>query len=227
MVSLSEFVSEINGKDVRKVVETADISKKYATLSSSKDIVGELFPNNKMSMTREQIFNEKDTRKKLIMILVWGYPSDTRNTPTIIENISKLVELQSEYENGTISGEQYLKDLLAVRRLGLSTATKILYFMNVSIVGHPCIIADARVEAALPLIKEFTSIKRGEDIPFYKKFIGKVDDVARQYGLTQDGIEYFLFNLGKVWEDHMGEIQAKEVQNANKIQLEILLKALA
>ena len=227
MVGISEFVSDINGKDVRKVVETADISKKYAALPNSRDIVAQIFPNNRMSLTREQIFAEKDTSKKLIMILVWGYPSDTRNTPTIIEKISSLIKLQKQYENGAIDGEQYLMDLLAVRRLGLSTATKILYFMNVSIDGHPCIIADARVEAALPLIKEFATIKKGEGIPFYKRFIGKVDELAKTYGLAHDSIEYFLFNLGKVWEDHKAQVIEKEIQNAGKKQLEILLNSLA
>ena len=223
MVDIREFKKEIVGKDVLTDIEEGSINKKYYDLPQSKDIVTTLFPNKVLRLSRNDIFNTPVLWDKLVKILVWGYRTDVRNTPTILSHIEELISLQEKYSHDG-DGEAYLSGLLAINRLGLSTASKILYFMSVSIEGHPCIIVDARVESGLPLVKEFSEIKRGDDIPFYKAVISKVDEVAKTQGIPHDKIEYFLFNLGKAWDNYISGIRQKEAIAATKEKLEIIIE---
>ena len=219
MVELNEFRTEIISKDVLNDIEVGTINQKYYTLPQSRAVVSTMFPDKVLRLSRNEIFNTADLKTKLVLILIWGYRTDVRNTPSILGQMDAMVRLHNQYMSHSIDGEEYLKGLLNIDRLGLSTASKILYFMNVRIDGHPCVIVDARVESALPVIREFSDIGRGEDVQFYKAVLAKVDELSINRSIPNENIEYFLYSLGIAWDYYMSSIKLREALAADKTKL--------
>lgn len=222
MFSISNFTERIRGIDVRNTLAEGTISQKYYDLREIGDIVRSFAPHNYLNLTREDIFNEQDIKTKFVKILVWGYPGDVRNTPSILNQIDTLIDIHNKYVNKEIEGEQYLNDLLAVNRMGLSTASKILYFMNVRINNSSCVIIDARVISAFQIVHELATI-HGTDRNMYKTAVSRIGQIAQENDIDPDQIEYFLFDLGKVWNRHLQTIINNEVQNCNYASIEALL----
>ena len=223
MISISAFADSIRATKVREDVYDATVSSNYFKNPAVETIVRSFTTEGKMHLTREDIFNEKDLHTKLVKILVWGYPGDVRNTPTIIKELGIVETLQNQYEKKSITGKEYLKELLAIKRLGISTASKILYFMNVSIDNYPAIIIDARVVSAFPIITELAKLTGAWDVKSYIKANTAIGELAKSNKLAPEQIEYFLFKLGKEWENHIQTIIKKEENNANKQLIDGLL----
>lgn len=220
MINLNDYRKELH-KDIMKETAGGEIASRYYKNEVSKDVAQSL--NGSKDLSRDIIFKEKNTRRKLVLILIWGYRKDTRNTPTILGQIDKLEKLTEIYRK-TKNGEEYLKGLLSLNRLGLSTASKILYFMEAVIDNHPCIIVDARVESALPLVEELNDIKHNDDIAFYEEVIKRIDKLHKEYEIPHANIEYFLYNLGKDWDYYMSLIGEREAKAATKESLERIAK---
>ena len=224
MITLDEYKDDLRKSNVREVVYSGKVSNHYFNNTIVGDIVRSFTENGLMHLTRNDIFNERDLRTKIVKILVWGYPGDVRNTPTIIMNIDALESLQNQYENNKLSGEAYLSELLKIRRLGVSTASKILYFMNVQINSYPAIIIDNRVNDSFPIISELSELAAASDAKSYIKANSQIGEIAKKYKIQSEQIEYFLFNGGKIWAKYIQRIIKKEVQQANKALIDNLLK---
>lgn len=225
MIKLEEIKEKLlTAEEVQADIETGTISDTYYTNKVSGAIVRERFPRKVLDLSRDEIFKTKDIRKKLILILVWGYRTDTRNTPKIMEQIDELVAIEEAFRKGQFGGEEYLEKLLAISRLGLSTASKILYFMGVTIDGHPCVIVDKRVESAMSVVVELSGLKhRDNDVKFYKEVIAEVDRLHTELGVPNESIEYFLFTLGRAWDSYMSKLAKREAEEADKAKLQEIL----
>jgi len=116
-----------------------------------------------IKLSRSDVFGEdnaekEEIAKKIIKVLMWGYPRGTmpgsgrKNIINITkdENLEKLVNLFSGIK-GRGLGENEINEKLpdlkvnGVSGLGIATMSKLLYFFEVSFEGRRCLIYDSNV----------------------------------------------------------------------------------
>lgn len=136
--------------------------------------------NGKIEISREDIFKEKDFEKKLIMVLLWGYPTGGRGNniadilysrneliPRIsdfIENHKKMIN-RKDFKNLFYTQNKNGKKGKKIKGIGLSTMSKILYFFEIKIDNNPCLIYDSQICLSLPK----NQIDEFYDYPWKKK----------------------------------------------------------
>lgn len=101
-----------------------------------------------IKLSRSEVFGESDTKKKIIKVLMWGYPRAKINkSRQYIINITNAIETLAELF-GNLAGRgineiwQIMND---VSGLGIATMSKLLYFFEVSFDGKRCLIYDSDV----------------------------------------------------------------------------------
>lgn len=160
-----------------------------------------------IQISRQDIFDTKDIKTKVLKIIIWGYPRGMRGThfETIMEEFIALVELMEKYQGQNLSSEEYQKVVLPyfkkVPGLGLSTYSKLLYFFELKIDDHPCLILDERLlrtfragqfEAFLPL----STKPRYKPETWYVDYLRLMEQQAIQLGTKPENLEQFLFLFG-------------------------------
>ena len=115
---------------------------------------------DEVELSRADIFSEDDTKKRIIMVLMWGYPTGGRgnNIESILTQIDKLAQLLSSVEKQNLTEKQadnLINELMNIRGLGISTWSKFLYFFNVSINARKCQIYDLKIELSLNTFSYF------------------------------------------------------------------------
>lgn len=110
--------------------------------------------NGQIEISREDIFKEKDREKKLIMVLLWGYPTGGRgnNIADILYSRNELIPRISDFieNNEKKINSKVFKNLFytqnkngekgeKIKGIGLSTMSKILYFFEIKIDNNPCV----------------------------------------------------------------------------------------
>lgn len=167
-----------------------------------KDRIEEaIFGNkNEVELSREDVLFEADTAKKIVMVLMWGYPTGGRgsNIKNILAKIDDLIQLLSSIKNHNLTkGEAniIIKQFEDIRGLGISTWTKLLYFFNVTIDSRKCQIYDLKIVDSLNK-KQFSELgtqKWKQDIDHYYQYIEIVDGLATRMGVSPEQVELFLF----------------------------------
>lgn len=111
-----------------------------------KTIINEIFDGKEeISLSRSDVFGESDTKKKIIKVLMWGYPlatmpfSGKNNIINITkdENLEKLVNLFNDIKERPLAEKEINEKLPklkvdGVSGLGIATMSKLLYFFKVS-----------------------------------------------------------------------------------------------
>ena len=114
----------------------------------------EIFPEEDIVISRKDILNEHDCRKKIVMTLVWGYPTGGRghHIENVLSNLSDLCKVLCAKQKKDLSREK-LASLIAVlenvKGLGESTWSKLLYFFKIQVEGRRCQIFDKNIKDAL------------------------------------------------------------------------------
>ena len=234
MIKLYSFFDYIKILDVQgdKPKKDNTVSISYYKLPAS--ISGEIetfvpLAIKKVTLSREEIDAETDTRKKIIKIIVWGYSNDSRGIGSRIlgNSLDRLVDYFNKYQGKEVSDE-IIQELFRFPGIRISTASKILYFMKVTIGGYPAIIVDSRVQQALPLFEELCKLPKGDDVTTYRKTVTAIGAIAKDNGLEADHIEYFLFNCGKVWTTHLSNrIKAFKKEEMKKADFSVMEKLLS
>ena len=225
MLKLSDFYDDIRNREIRdeRPLENNTVSKSYYNLPGSISTVVEDFaPQSvkKVSLSRNDIFDETNTKRKIIKILVWGYSGDSRHigTKALSNHLDELVSLFDKYRGQEIS-KSVIEKFFKIGGIGRSTASKILYFMKTTIKGYPSIIVDSRVIEALPLFEELQDLPKGDSVDNYSKVVERIGDIAKKASLDADRIEYFLFNCGIVWNNYLNnlikDLKSRELQKAD------------
>lgn len=204
-------------KDMNKIINYAKLIKELPINEQSariKKLVWErivykekeeieklIFSNNtETELSRKQIKNEKDIKKKLIMILMWGYPTGGRgnNIQNVLSKLEKLVNIFSEYKNKNLVQEDFLKLVSlfkGIEGLGISTWTKFLYFFEISIESKQCEIFDLKIVESLNK-KQFVELGTKnwiQDTNNYLEYINLLDEVSNKINVKPDQVELFLF----------------------------------
>ncbi|MBQ2354880.1 MAG: hypothetical protein II397_03555 [Treponema sp.] len=150
---------DAKGKDIPFAAGVKTIIKEICDAKREEDENGEKI----IKLSRSDVFGEdnaekEEIAKKIIKVLMWGYPRGTmpgsgrKNIINITkdENLEKLVNLFSGIK-GRGLGENEINEKLpdlkvnGVSGLGIATMSKLLYFFEVSFEGKRCLIYDSNV----------------------------------------------------------------------------------
>ena len=86
-----------------------------------------------INISRDDIKNTEGTEKKIVKILMWGYPGGGRygQVQNILQNLEDLTACLEEINHNSFDSVQdALGNVLEIHGLGLSTISKLLYFLN-------------------------------------------------------------------------------------------------
>lgn len=164
-----------------------------------------------INISRDDIKKTKDTKKKIVKILMWGYPGGGQHgqVTRILQNLNDLTTWLNENNGKNFDSVQdnALRELSGINGLGPSTISKLLYFFKVKIGNTPCQIYDGKVIKSLNKnhqIDELSSRnnwdRKDED---YEEYIKLLFRLSKKCKCSPDQIELFLFminnsfNLGK------------------------------
>lgn len=165
-----------------------------------------------INISRDDIKKTSDTKKKIVKILMWGYPGGGRygQVQNILQNMDVLTNcLEAINGNYFASVQDALGNVLEINGLGLSTISKFLYFFDVKVENTPCQIYDGKVIKSLNKnhqIDELSSRNNWDRIyDDYVEYIKLLFSLSKKCKCSRspDKIELFLFminnsfNLGK------------------------------
>ncbi len=155
---------------------------------------------NTVELSRSDVCSETDIGKKLVMVLMWGYPTGGRGTSidSILKEIDKLSQMLSSEDNRNLTKTQadcLITQFNEIHGLGISTWSKFLHFFDFSIDSKKCQIFDLKIVDSLNK-KQFcqlsTQIWR-HNIRHYYQYIELIDKLAKDLDVLPEQVELFLF----------------------------------
>ena len=163
-------------------------------------------------LTRNDIFKARrgDIELFLLSALFWGFPTNSRGCCTIaFKNWEALVALANALrrQQNMTSAEfrGYFRAMDEIKNLGISTYSKIFYFLRITIDGYPCLILDDMVGKGIRLLEghEFTNVKdtlNGQRYRYYRNYhhyLRFAHEFAESNACPVDSVEYVLWLSGK------------------------------
>lgn len=173
------------------------------------DLNFKVFDNkDSISISRQDIFNTQGSIRELIIkTIYWGYTGGMRGNHfvNILKNIQKLEVIFSDLVNKFNRTSDDFKDLTktlkGISGLGLSTYSKILYFLEINFDDNPSLILDQRLIDifAGEIYFEYSTLKRitynnGEKM--YLEYLEVSNRLSTELQTNGENIEQFLFLFG-------------------------------
>lgn len=163
-----------------------------------RELFGEL---SEIKISREDIFNTENIKKKIYMTIFWGYPKGMRNNYhqlifNQIEQIKNLLENTREINDWTTHTAE-----VNYAGLKLSTYSKLLYFNRSKICNDDAIILDSRIINCINqgVFTNFNNLRQmtyTNASRYYPNYLATLKGIAQQNNVTEDQIELFLFLFG-------------------------------
>lgn len=171
--------------------------------SDQERIEKEIFGTNaEVEISREEVLNEKDPKKKIVMTLMWGYPTGGRglNIENTLDNLEEIKEWLSRVSNKNLKkaeADNLIENFSNTRGLGISTWSKLLYFFDVEIDSMKCQIYDSKIKESLnkQQFSELGSRIWKQDVEHYYRYIELVNELAKRMCVLPDQVELFLFSF--------------------------------
>ncbi len=192
---------EVNLKNWNKYIPK-NYKKTFKGIFCNKDLI---IRENTIQISRHDLFKEgekKNIYRFILMTLMWGYPSGMRgkNIPNILGNIKNIKKhLKRIKSMKSIDWDCELIFIDSIKGLGLSTYSKMLYFLKLKVGKYPCLILDDRLIKVIKnkIFKEFDkreleNLKKKD----YPKYLEIASNIAKQLRTQPDKIEMFLFVFG-------------------------------
>tara|TARA_Y100001954_G_scaffold130241_1_gene139267 strand:+ start:701 stop:1381 length:681 start_codon:yes stop_codon:yes gene_type:complete len=183
--------------------------------------IKEVFDKDEIIISRKDLFklakDQKKTTEFIVKVLMWGYPTGGRgnNIKNLLEEKSykALVDFidDNEIRNSNNQVENIKNKIKELKKnggkgLGISTISKLLYFLKVKIAGKLSVILDQRIidvlnKAEFKDFEELKDIKMTSSISKYidnyYQFLEKIASVNKDLAIKDVGkIEMFLFIFG-------------------------------
>lgn len=218
MFRVTPFSSLIGSYPIDEhTVRFATVADEWQRLFGQYPELQEIFrsiqtPDGSYRISRGDVFDEPDTRRKIIKALIWGFPSGfqgKRNLFRIFANIDDIIEILGQLLPRYTRNQMYglFRELRAIPGLGFSTVTKLLYFFNVRVGNYRAVIVDSNVLKAIPNISEMKHCPFDCSPKSYYQQIGYVNRISERLEIdSPDKLEYFLFNYGKSIVTHANAI---------------------
>jgi hypothetical protein len=129
--------------------------------------------------------------------LLWGYPDGMRgnHAANIADNLAALTGLLGEARLGISNWKEHFEKVEAIPGLGLSTYTKFLNFLSVSVSGKTALILDKRIidVAKSHVFEEFTASLTARRYPTYLQRMHSIADILE---VEAENLEFFLYEFG-------------------------------
>jgi len=161
-----------------------------------------------LTISRQDIFETTDLRELIVKTIYWGYPGGMRGNHFVnilrhidlIEN--KLNKLKNINRPKTEDFYDLATSLKSVTGLGLSTYSKLLYFLQLTINDNPCLILDQRLIQVFKSktysdFQQINSIRYDNADKKYLEFLRLSNDLSKKLETKGENIEQFLFIFGK------------------------------
>jgi len=158
-------------------------------------------------ISREDLFALGDDGPSIEFVYatyVWGYPNGGRGRfASVIDNRRRILHLLRSVQRNTTRANwgticQAVENISGV---GVSTFTKLLYFMGVSVCGHRTLILDGKVIEVFKrrVFSEFASlvgIRYDNAMRTYPEYLRSMAAEAGKLNVRSDKLEMFLFAFG-------------------------------
>lgn len=173
-----------------------------------KEFNDHLFRDNKtLKISRKDIFETNDLRELIIKTIYWGYSNGMRgnNFINILKNIellentlNKLRQTQNPTFQELVELNKTLKTILG---LGLSTFSKLLYFLQITFNNNPCLILDQKLitvfsQETFSEYKSLKTIKYNNAQQKYLDFLQLTNEISKRLETKGENIEQFLYIFG-------------------------------
>ncbi|MCK9640377.1 MAG: hypothetical protein M0R39_10775 [Prolixibacteraceae bacterium] len=163
--------------------------------------------NQTFNISRQEIFETTDLTELIIKTIYWGYTGGMRGNHfvNILKNIdlieTSFKELKQTVMPTSDDFNQLTTKFRCVSGLGLSTYSKLLYFLQLTFDGNPSLILDQR------LIEVFKSktyseydlligIRYDNAEKKYLEFLQMTNEISKELETQGENIEQFLFIFG-------------------------------
>lgn len=160
-----------------------------------------------ITLSRQDIFNTTSLKEIIIKTIYWGYTGGMRGNHfmNILNNID---ELEGYLEEATQKEEFNSDDFVELSvsfndlsGLGLSTYSKLLYFLNLEINGNPSLILDLRLIKVFNMgsfddLEPLINISYQNAPHHYVNYLEVLNQIGQELDVRADKIEMFLFLLG-------------------------------
>lgn len=182
-MKITDFANFI--REIPHDQQSFDIKRSvWKTEVSQKSIIDGIFDGNEtITISRFDLFQSASNLQEFVIkVLMWGYPTKGRgkNIENLLQpkNFDLLVmklKMIEETNNLTTNDILYF---LAIKGLGMSTLTKLLYFKRVTIDSNLALILDQRVINALNSgrysdfgIEKFLDMKNNNSVIKYMDYL--------------------------------------------------------
>lgn len=169
--------------------------------------------NESVRISRQDIFQTKNLREKVIKTVYWGYNRGMRGNHFAsiimqIDEIEAALQALLEIDNPTADDfNTFVDSMNGIGGIGISTYTKMLYFLGINYNNAPCLILDNR------LINVFNSAEyenfeglNGTSYlnahSNYLRYIERMQELAGEMETQGDNLEFFLFMFGGNLQQH-------------------------
>jgi hypothetical protein len=160
-----------------------------------------------LSISRQDIFDTVEIRELILKTIYWGYTGGMRGNHfiSILTKIDLLEKTLTNLKNKTSPSLVDFNELREIFKnvsgLGLSTYSKILYFLQIRFNNNPCLILDQRLidVFARKTYIEFQalfSISYSNAEKKYLDFLQLANKVSKDIQTDGENIEQFLFIFG-------------------------------
>lgn len=163
-------------------------------------------------LTRNDVFRSRRRGLEtfLVSVLFWGFPHNQHRVCTYAFcNWDVLVGWVNQVRNHpamtSLEFEGYFPIMNGIRGLGISTYSKILYFLNASVDGYPCLILDNYVAKGIANLvgNEFAQLQVASNSGRYRyyanylQYLEASSILAQMNRIPEINVEYTLWIAGK------------------------------
>jgi hypothetical protein len=159
-------------------------------------------------ISRQDIFiSNKSIRETILKTIYWGYTAGMRGNHFV--NILNKIDLLEEAIKRLINLEEPIKKdfdefkiiMKRIPGIGLSTYSKLLYFLEVKFDGIPCLILDQRLIDVFnsQFYEGYNSLGKITDNNrenVYLSYLKCTNEISKELNTRGDNIEQFLFIFG-------------------------------
>lgn len=173
-----------------------------------KELNNNLF-GDKLTLTisRQDIFETAVLRETIIKTIYWGYKGGMRgnNLVNFLKDIPKIEEAFNnlkQIDRPTIKDFNNLTTIFkSVSGIGLSTYSKLLYFLQITFDNNPCLILDQRLidvfaSKTYSEFQQLSGIRYNNAGKRYLDFLHLTNQVSEKLQTKGENIEQFLFIFG-------------------------------
>ncbi len=198
----------------RNLISNIPVDFQSATVKKSNwsrfnsELVNNVFgKESEIEISRIDVKKESDIEKKIVLTLMWGYPSGGRgrHIQNILDNLDGLKKVFQRYREKRIdegTADNLIKEFVTIKGLGVSTWSKLLYFFGYEIDFCKCQIYDEKIVASLNK-KQFSIMNDKiwvHTSKEYYNYIRFLDDISKKFlnheSLDKIELFFFYFNLG-------------------------------